>query len=266
MPDLISDGAEFSCNFCTSKLKLTVTSSSSTGDSKKLANQSNCFFPPPGGNCTFPPGSPPTPCPGIPPSCVSATGQTTVKIDGQTALGDGCTFTCPKGQTASLSAPGQTIAKHDEASGGSNAIIVGGVVLLGIALAILLLPEEVLVGAAVAVVRAAKYVPKLIKKGAGKLKEALEKKVDPLKGTKYSKKVLRQMQPNLKTGKPDYHGFPKEVDNHAKFGRQETIVGRDGVKRTKVSVKGSYQGKEGDFEWIVEPDKTVNHRLFNPKD
>ena len=115
MPDLISNGAEFSCNFCTSKLKLTVLSSSSLGDSKQLANQTNCFFPPPGGNCTFPPGVPPSPCPGLPPGMVTSTGQTTVKIDGQTALGDGCKFICVKGQLVSLSKAGQEVCKHDEA-------------------------------------------------------------------------------------------------------------------------------------------------------
>ncbi|MFI5342615.1 MAG: PAAR-like protein [Chlamydiales bacterium] len=116
MPNLVCDGAEFSCMFCTSKLKLTVTSSSTTGDSKKLANQGNCFLPPPpGGNCTFPPGVPPSPCPGVPPGCVISAGQSTVKIDNLTALGDGCKFMCPKAQVVSLSNAGQTVVKHDEA-------------------------------------------------------------------------------------------------------------------------------------------------------
>lgn len=120
MGDLVSDGGEFSCNFCTGKLKLNVINSSACGDSKKLANRTNCFFPPPGGNCTFPPGVPPSPCPGIPPGSVISTGQTTVKIDGQTALGDGCQFLCPKGQPVTLSKAGQTIAKHNEASSGER--------------------------------------------------------------------------------------------------------------------------------------------------
>ena len=38
MSDLVCDGTEFSCPFCTSKLKLSVPSSTSSGDSKKLAH------------------------------------------------------------------------------------------------------------------------------------------------------------------------------------------------------------------------------------
>jgi len=29
--------------------------------------------------------------------------------------------------------------------------------------------------------------------------------------------------------------------------------------------EGSYKGQDGCFEWIVENDKTINHRLFMPK-
>lgn len=116
MADLVSDGGEFSCNFCASKLKLSVIISSSTGNSQKLANQTNCFLPPPGGTCTLIPGIPPPPCVGAPPGMVVETGQTTVKVDGQTALGDGCKFMCPLGQPVTLSKAGQEVAKHDEAS------------------------------------------------------------------------------------------------------------------------------------------------------
>lgn len=115
MPDLVSDGAEFSCMFCSSKLKLKVTTSSTEGDSKKIANQTNCFFPPSGGNCTFPPSVPPSPCPGLPPGAAIAPGQTKVAIDNQLALGDGCKFMCPKGQIVSLSSAGQSVAKNSEA-------------------------------------------------------------------------------------------------------------------------------------------------------
>lgn len=87
---------------------------------------------------------------------------------------------------------------------------------------------------------------------------------NPLQGTKYTQKVLRQMQPNLKTGHPDFHGFPHIVDNYANLGRKELITGRDGITRIKVSLEGGYQGQEGCFEWIVESDKLVNHRLFIP--
>lgn len=88
---------------------------------------------------------------------------------------------------------------------------------------------------------------------------------NPLQGTRYSSKVLEQMQPNAKTGHPDFHGFPRIVDNYADIGQKELIVGKDGHIRTKISVEGGYQGRDGTFEWILESDDFVNHRLFVPK-
>ncbi|MCX0499401.1 hypothetical protein D3M71_09495 [Erwinia billingiae] len=43
------------------------------------------------------------------------------------------------------------------------------------------------------------------------------------------------------------------------------ISGGDGVERLKLEISGSYRGKEGVFEYIREPDGTINHRLFVPK-
>jgi RHS repeat-associated protein len=93
-------------------------------------------------------------------------------------------------------------------------------------------------------------------KGGGRL--------NPLEGTSYTDKVRAQMRPNLKTGRPDNHGFPLEVDNSAGLGRQSKITGGDGVVRTKIELDGSYGSKNGVFEWIIEPDGAVNHRLFRP--
>jgi hypothetical protein len=73
------------------------------------------------------------------------------------------------------------------------------------------------------------------------------------------------MRTNSKTAQTDFHGFPRVVDNYAKFGRIESLVGRDGISRTKISLPGGYRGREGNFEWIVEVDKTINHRLFVSK-
>lgn len=115
MADLISHGAEFSCPNCPSKLKLTVTSSSSTGESKKLANTGNNFFPPPGGTCAI------TMAPCVPATMVADPGQSTVKIDGMTALGAGCKFQCAIGGMVTMSSPGQKVAKHDEAAPADDA-------------------------------------------------------------------------------------------------------------------------------------------------
>ena len=61
------------------------------------------------------------------------------------------------------------------------------------------------------------------------------------------------------------HDFPDEVDNFAKHGTKTKIKGGDGKTRTKVELEGGYRNKDGKFEWIIEPDNTVNHRLFRPK-
>lgn len=96
-------------------------------------------------------------------------------------------------------------------------------------------------------------------------RKALKPATNPLAGTRYTGKVRQQMRPQLKTGRSDDHGFPLEVDNLADHGRSTPLVGGDGVKRTLVEVDGSYRGKDRHFEWIVEPDQSVNHRLFKAK-
>ena len=126
MSDLVVNNADFSCSFCSGGLKLKVANSSTTGDGKKIANQTNCFMPPPGGTCSLISGIPPPPCPGVPIGCVTSTGQSTVKVDGQKALGKGSTCMCPLGQSVSLSAAGQTIVKHNTAQGPQEAIVAVG--------------------------------------------------------------------------------------------------------------------------------------------
>lgn len=72
------------------------------------------------------------------------------------------------------------------------------------------------------------------------------------------RKVREQMR------KSDNHGFPAEVDNYAGEGTTSSLTGGDRIVRTKVELRGSYKGKDGTFEWIIEPDRTINHRYFNP--
>lgn len=74
--------------------------------------------------------------------------------------------------------------------------------------------------------------------------------------TNNSKKVQNQI------GLGDYHSFPKEVDNFAGLGSKKTLVGGDGISRTKIELPGSYGSKQGHFEWIVEPNNEISHRLF----
>lgn len=77
-----------------------------------------------------------------------------------------------------------------------------------------------------------------------------------LNNTAYTLKVRQQVE------RGDHHAFPYQVDNWAGLGKKVEITGRDGKKRLKIILEGSYDGKDGAFEWIIEGDRTVNHRLF----
>lgn len=244
MPNLVSDGGEFSCNFCTSKLKLTVNSSSSTGDSKKLANQTNCFFPPPGGNCTFPPGVPPSPCPGIPPGSVIATGQSVVKIDQQTALGDGCKFICPKAQIVQLSSAGQAKAKHDEASSSlGEKLAIGGLIVGGVMLAVILLPEEAVAGVGALAIAAIKGIAKVASKMKGVAKKG--KPRSQAKPNTPNKASSKPAMPKGKKGSVD-ESLPKDPFKDSRY---------ENVSNPKAAEKGHYQFKNKETGEVVNFDK-----------
>jgi filamentous hemagglutinin len=81
---------------------------------------------------------------------------------------------------------------------------------------------------------------------------------DFFKGTTYTDKVKQQASSG------DFHSFPESVDGHSDQGTISVIIGGDGVERLKLEISGSYRGKEGMFEYIREPDGTINHRLFVP--
>lgn len=131
MGDFVSDGTEFSCPLCTTKLKIAVPSSSASGDSKTLATTTNNLFPPPpGGQCLLCPSAP-VPC--VPNVSNIDPGQTAMQIDDAPALGSGCKFMCAKGGMITVSSPGQSEAQHDGASAADTAIEF----ILTIALAIL---------------------------------------------------------------------------------------------------------------------------------
>ncbi len=76
------------------------------------------------------------------------------------------------------------------------------------------------------------------------------------KNTRYTNKVLKQMK------QKDYHSFPESVKAFESAGTVSRIKGGDGIIRTKLSIPGSYKGKEGVFEFIKEPNGDINHRLF----
>ena len=77
-------------------------------------------------------------------------------------------------------------------------------------------------------------------------------------GTKYSPKVAEQMRNR------DMHGFPEGVKMFEKDGTVTKITGGDGITRDMLKIPGEYKGKQGNFEFIKEPDGTINHRFFRP--
>jgi filamentous hemagglutinin len=77
-------------------------------------------------------------------------------------------------------------------------------------------------------------------------------------GTQYTPKVLKQ------AASGDYHGFPQSIDAFSGSGTVTSIVGGDGVTRLKLTIPGAYNGQAGVFEYIRNPDGTINHRLFVP--
>ena len=79
---------------------------------------------------------------------------------------------------------------------------------------------------------------------------------NPLEGTTLSKKVLEQME------KGDFHSFPTTIDDLAGYGKATKFKGGDGITRVKVELQGSWKGKNGTYEWIIEPDNTISHRVF----
>lgn len=73
---------------------------------------------------------------------------------------------------------------------------------------------------------------------------------------------------NIRTGsalKDDsLHAFNDIIDNYVDYATKFSVTGGDGVERTLYQIEGSLNGKQGIFEWIVDPDPTkgVTHRRF----
>jgi len=92
-------------------------------------------------------------------------------------------------------------------------------------------------------------------KGLGKAAKGGD---DFFKGAKFTDKVKRQMRQD------DFHSFPRSVEGFQDAGKVTKFKGGDGVTREKLEISGGFEGKEGKFEFIKEPDGTINHRFFRP--
>jgi hypothetical protein len=104
-----------------------------------------------------------------------------------------------------------------------------------------------------AVTTAAKAVPRVMPR-------ADPSKINSLASTSYSSKVINQMANTA----DQFHSFPKQVDNFGSYGAVSKIVGNDGIQRLMLRIPGSLNGINGNFEYIIEPDGIINHRLFRP--
>ena len=61
-----------------------------------------------------------------------------------------------------------------------------------------------------------------------------------------------------------YHNFPEMVDNYAGSGSKSIRIGADGLEYHWFEVPGGYLGKNGVFEWILDPkNDVITHRFFN---
>jgi RHS repeat-associated protein len=82
---------------------------------------------------------------------------------------------------------------------------------------------------------------------------------DFFEGTKYSSKVLGQMD-NLED---PFHSFPRSVDGYAnEFGNHYMKMGNDGHLYHHLEMSGNYMGKTGVFHFIKDSNGLINHRLF----
>ncbi len=80
--------------------------------------------------------------------------------------------------------------------------------------------------------------------------------------TEYTEKVLEQM-----TGGPgEFHSFPESVAAFEDAGTISTVTGGDGVTRELLEIPGEYSGREGTFQFMKDPDGSINHRYFLPND
>ena len=88
-------------------------------------------------------------------------------------------------------------------------------------------------------------------------------------GTTYTPKVLKQAS----RGAGEFHSFPESIAAFESSGTVRTLTGVE--KEVQVlEIPGSYMtpsapgvpGKwyDGVFQWMKDPDNTINHRLFVP--
>ena len=79
-------------------------------------------------------------------------------------------------------------------------------------------------------------------------------------GATYTPKVLNQMANTADL----HHSFPQMIDTMESAGSVRTVVGGDGIPREVLEIPGSINGKSGVYQYMKNPDGTINHRQFVP--
>ena len=107
--------------------------------------------------------------------------------------------------------------------------------------------------------------------GLGKVFDAAKRGIQGRKNRVPGGKTVDISNPvldNIRTGSAlkgdSLHAFNDIIDNYAGDATEFLLTGGDGVKRTLYQLEGSLNGKQGIFEWIIDPDPTkgVTHRRF----
>jgi len=78
-------------------------------------------------------------------------------------------------------------------------------------------------------------------------------------GTRYSDSVI------MKMSRDKMHNFPHEVEAFESMGTKTLTKGGDGRMYERLEIRGSYQGRDGVFEFIKNNDNIITHRFFNPR-
>ena len=100
------------------------------------------------------------------------------------------------------------------------------------------------------------------------IKQGVENGSDALEGGSKTVDINNPVLDNIRTGSAlkgdSLHAFNDIIDNYAGDATKFSLTGGDGVERTLYQLEGSLNGKQGIFEWIVDPDPTkgVTHRRF----
>ena len=112
---------------------------------------------------------------------------------------------------------------------------------------------------------ASKAIEKVKASRAASKVNATIKKVQTARA-KTNNRVVKSVRTGSAVKSDKYHSFSNIVDNYAGYSKKFRIRGGDGVKRQLYQLKGSYNGKKGIFEWIIDPNplKGVTHRRFIP--